>query len=611
MYHNIKIIDPNIGDIFDKLDDDHKHLVCHLIEGCKIANLIYSDQVHPDARELIKLFKHLYLNYPKYDPLYDPVILANLKLYTEFLISTHSQYNLINHKEYPPIDNSTLVSLAQLTRYPIPVNDVLNRLFDKSDEILIVDGNVQKSHVGHYGIDKSKKTKKHIDSLHKIGLNSKIIDDPITVVSYSMKGQNSEDMKLAHSWFKKAYELCKIPNSTISPTIEKALSKLLIFLQEGTEESLTEYQNFWTKIEGPVDFLFSPFEVYMDPLHKMGSYAGEVTIESVNMVQFKKIWIKLENDLPFPDEFKSQNQPGNMSFRTKIYSAGSNGPIRMVSAYCLPNSSEETKQVIYTYSSPITNPYLNKHFEQTDMLSFNVNIAYKIHLVLHEWAHATGKFTKNVDGTIITSVNLSEYITKDFSSLEELRAETFAIWTFVNNYKNLVDCFEDMKKVGKSMGEKAFKELYVTLVLNDGIRRLAGCSGDPKEAHARANMVLTNYVLSHGGLEIVEEPVDINGVIVPNLGCKINLDKTMYAVKKLSIQVQSIKSTGNGNANERLFNWFVKNPIGSEKMKLYAQKVKDKTEAILGTKRIEVENYPILVKEGEKIVLKNTEFISI
>lgn len=609
MFNNIKIVNPNIDDIFDKLDNDHKLLSYYLIEGCKIANNIYSDQAHPDARELIKLFEHLYINYPKFDPQYDSKILVDLKKYTEFLHSTHCQYNLTHHKEYPPIDKNTLISLSQLTRYPIPVNDLIERLFSKSDEHLIVDGNIQKSHVGHYRINQSRKNKKYIDPLlDKVNLNSlmKQDSDKIIIASYSMKDQNSDDMKMAYNWFKKAYDHCQISKSTISPTIGNALSKLLIFLQVGTSEALDEYQTAWIKIEGPVDFLFSPFEVYMDPLHRMGSYAGEVTVESINLINFKKIWTKLEMDLPFPVEFKSRSAPGNMSFRTKIYSSGANGPMRVVSAYCLPNSTDTgTKQVIYVYNSNNVKPSMNKHLSDLidgDLSTYYVNVAYRIHLVLHEWAHATGKFTQTLNGTLITSTNLPEHITKDFSSLEELRAETFAIWTFLNNYKDLLSCFEEMKKVDKHMGENNFKELFTTMVLNDGIRRLASCDGDPKEAHSRANMVLTNYVMSHGGLEIVEDET---------IGCKIKLDKILPIIKKLSIQIQTIKSTGNGHANERLFNWFVKNPIGSEKMKIYAKKIKDKIDALLGTSRIEVENYPRLVLDSKKITLKNVEFLDL
>lgn len=610
MFHNIKIIDPDIDDVFNKLDKDHKKLAYYLVQGCKAANYIYSEQIHPDARDLINLFIHLYVNYPKFDPQYDHKILENLKKYTEFLISTHSQYYVDNHKEYPPIDKNTLITLSQLTRYPKSVDNLITRLFDKTDEQLYVDGNVQKSYIGHYRIESSKKSKKYIDTIvDKIHLNSQVCQDEkgLKVRVYSMKDLNSEDMKLAHKWFKLAYEHC-IVSKTISPTVVNCLSKLLIFLQEGTIDSLIDYHNSWIKIEGMIDFIFSPFEVYLDPLHKMGSYAGEVTVESINLTNFRKIWQKLENDLPIPDEFKSKNTPGRMSFRTKIYASGANGAMRLISAYCLPNSSNDTKQVIYTYNET-NKPYLNKHLMEIiegDLASFYMNVAYKMHLVLHEWAHATGKFTQYTDGTKITSANLSDYISKDYSSLEELRAETFAIWTFLNNYKDLIGCFDDMKRVDKNLGEMKFKELYTTLVLNDGLRRLASCDGNPIEAHARANMVLTNYVMSHNGLEVIEEPFEFNGKMLYTIGCKIQLDKIPNIIKKLSIQIQTIKSTGNGNANERLFDWFVKNPIG-QKRKIYAQKIRDRIIEVVGNERIEVENYPIIEPD---LTLKKIGFIN-
>ena len=600
MYSNLKIIDPNIDDLFNTLDADHKKLSYYLIEGCKIANLIYSDQIHPNAREIIKLFVHVYKNYPKYDSLYDPDILLKLKKYTEFLLSTHSNYNIHFKKEIPPIDRDTLSKLVQLTRYPTTIDKLLDSIYD-ADIDLIVDGSIQKSKVGHY---RGNFGKNDVYDITKVSLNNRVDKvDTIVIRSYSMKDLNSNDMKLAHSWFKKALDICS-ESKTISPTIKTSLTKLLIFLQEGSVDSLDEYHKSWVKIEGVLDFLFSPFEVYMDPMHRMGSYASEVTIESVNLTNFKKIWIKLENSLPIPDEYKSKSIAGNMSFRTKIYSGGANGPIRMISAYCLPNSSADTKQVIYTYSTN-NGIYLNKHIERMidgDMSRFCVNVAYTTHLILHEWAHATGKFTKHLDGTPITSTNLPEYISKDFSSLEELRAETFAVWTLLNNYKDLLECFPELKKADKLMGDR-FKELYTTMIMDDGIRRLAGCDGNPIEAHARANMVLTNYVMSYDGLEILEESV--HGLF--NIGCKVDMNKIVDIIKKLCIQVQSIKSTGNGSGNDKLFNWFVKNPIGDAKMKQYAIKLKHKNSMLMSG--IEVENYPKLQIVDKMVVLKHIDFI--
>ena len=163
-----------------------------------------------------------------------------------------------------------------------------------------------------------------------------------------------------------------------------------------------------------------------------------------------------------------------------------------------------------------------------------------------------------------------------------------------------------MIRVDKYLGETKFKELYTTLELNDGLRRLASCDGNPTEAHARANMVLTNYVMSHNGLIVIEEPFEFNGKILCNVGCKIQIDKIPNIIKKLCIQIQTIKSTGNGNANERLFDWFVKNPIG-EKRKVYAQKIKDRIIEMVGNERIEVENYPIIESD---LTLKKTDFIN-
>lgn len=606
---NLKIVDPDIDDIFGKLDNDHKLLAYYLIEGCKYANDIFSWQIHPDSVNIIGIFEHLYRNYAVFDPLYDKQIYENIKSYLQFLLTNHGQYNGTFKKCIPAIDKSTIMSLMQLTRCTISPN-VLDSLYS-SDMDLVVDGSVKKSQVNHYDRVISNKPDNFLEPVKdSIWLNCyvSVRDDKPIIQTYSTKGVCSKYMLLAFGWFKKALELCN-DSKTIHPSMKLALTKLMIFLQEGTESALKDYQNAWVNISGCMDFIFAPFEVYMDPLHKIGSYAGEVTIESINLTEFKKIWVKLERDLPYDTEFHSASPPGNMSFRVKIFSSGTNGPARTVSAYCLPNSGNETKQVIYTYANNGNGVY-NKHIQDIiDIYPYSVNVAYQMHLILHEWAHSTGKLTKNIDSTIMTSANLPHYIPKDFSSLEELRAELYAIWTFVNNYSDLM-CLPDMKKVDKELGQAKFKELYVTLLLNDGIRRMANFDGEPIEAHARANVVLLNRMLSHNCIEIIEEPFVHEGHDLVNIGCKIiDFDKLVNSVRKFVIQLQSIKSTGNGLANERLFGWFVNNPIDKLKMKQYGIKLRKKADAMIGKNRLEVENYPILTLEDKKVTLRKVDYI--
>jgi hypothetical protein len=105
------------------------------------------------------------------------------------------------------------------------------------------------------------------------------------------------------------------------------------------------------------------------------------------------------------------------------------------------------------------------------------------------------------------------------------------------------------------------------------------------------------------GLEILEESV--HGLF--NIGCKVDMNKIVDIIKKLCIQVQSIKSTGNGSGNDKLFNWFVKNPIGDAKMKQYAIKLKHKNSMLMSG--IEVENYPKLQIVDKMVILKHIDFI--
>lgn len=628
-YGDVLVIQPNIEDLFNNLHLDEKILIYYLYHAFQSTNIIYSGQIHRYAPEIIALFKFLY---HKIDRVHDNKLFKDVELYYLFLITNHSQYSVREAmtKKTPDmmglkeLTSDAVKTIAPMLGYKKDIDHILPHIFDsKLESVLVSDNSINKSNVGHYSRDFKQ------SDFDKVPLSSRGVNKYYTkdkIYSYSAKDRNDKEMSDVHSWITQAIVWAN-SSKTIDERIKKTLMSLGSFVMSGSEADLKELNIHWSEMDSKIDFLFGPYEVYTDPMHIIGAYAAEITIQLENLVEFRKMWPKLERMLPFSDEFKRDvPNPGNISIRTKLFAAGSNGPLRMVAAYCLPNDDDlrktHTKQVIYYYPPSLksisqSNEF-NKYKEYRELrhISHNLSIyvehdgnctlegyIWNVHVILHETVgHAAGKLS---DG--IFNQDLPYMIKDDFNSMEELRAEINAGWISMEGYDDLKKCFPTFAKWDKQLGPQLFKTLLLTELMNDGLRRLANLPQPMKSvegAHARANLIILNYLLSYGGVELVEEYKSIGEKSFLIVGCKINdIYKVISGVKELCQKVQEIKSTGHGDANNKLFTWYSNNPVGIEKLRYYSQKLKEKNDYLNGNTSIVADSYPTpsLIAENGKI----------
>jgi hypothetical protein len=624
-YGDILIIRPDIENIFNDLSLDEKILVYYLYHAFQPTNRIYSGQIHRYAPEIIDLFKFVY---HKIDRVHDNVLFKEIEQYYVFLLTNHSQYSIREAmtKKTPSmmglteLTSSSLKNIAVMLGYVKEIDHILPHIFDsKLESVLVVDQSINKSHVGHYGPD-FKQADFNKVPLSARGVNKYYTKDKI--YSYSTKDRNEKEMTETHQWISQAIVWANT-SKTIDEKIKKTLMSLGAFIMSGKEDDLKQLNINWSEMDSKIDFLFGPYEVYTDPMHIIGAYAAEITLQIENLAEFRKMWPKLERLLPFHNDHKREvPHPGNISVRTKLYAAGSNGPLRMVAAYCLPNDDDlrktHTKQVIYYYPPDLRRSVKSNKTDYRELrhISHNLEIyrahdenqtlegyIWNVHVILHETVgHAAGKLS---DG--IFNQDLPYLIKDDFNSMEELRAEINAGWISVEGYEDLKKCFPTFAKWDKELGPQLFKTLLLTELMNDGLRRLANLPQPMKSvegAHARANLIIMNYLLNYGGVEIVEEDKRVGDKTFLVVGCKINdVYKVIAGVKELCQKVQEIKSTGHGVANSQLFKWYSNNPIGIEKLSYYSQKLKEKNDYLNDNTSIVADVYPTpsLVVESGKI----------
>jgi dipeptidyl-peptidase-3 len=158
-----------------------------------------------------------------------------------------------------------------------------------------------------------------------------------------------------------------------------------------------------------------------------------------------------------------------------------------------------------------------------------------------------GKTYKIGETIPVTNKNISEFLSGYESALEELRAEIVALYVSIEHLDTLLQA-GFMTKWLNLMNKEELRDRLTMGMAEAGISRLMGLSDNATEvtgAHAQANSTITNYLIDNGGMEMVEEPVEMDGKHFTVLGLQFkDRAKTHALIKELMLEVQRIKSTG-------------------------------------------------------------------
>ncbi len=576
------------------------------------------------------------------------------EIYLVYLLANHGQYFLKefeNNKRTPEnlnlfvlTQNNLILALEALgeTDAKNTISKLRDSIFNASVEpTLTVEGSIEKSATNMYGPGFTDADFEKLDPVQKTAINGyfeiEIVNGArVPKVSYYKIGDKfSQELEVAHYWLNKALEHVKKYPAIFDINIQNSLDLMTKFLESGDEQDFKKFCIEWLKTKSKIDYNFGFVEVYEDPKQYRGSFEADVTIKAVDMEKLNNLFPVLEDKLPFPAEFKRQNLHAsgaipNASVNAKLFGSGGAGPVKFTAAYCLPNYDEirsqyGSKQIMYQMGKglgELINPELNKKlfnikdnlewlnkYDPENKLDHDLS---DILTTLHETiGHASGAPAEHIfidgdqltisgktysvgDKIQVTSDNINEFIGGYMSGLEELRAEIIALYISIFCFDELAEnnVFKDWPT--KLTKDKITEKLILHMA-EAGLYRLVSQADDAKEisqAHARANTTILNYLLDHGGLELVEEKIDVNNLSHTVLGLKItDLKLAMGAVKDLVIRVQKIKSTADGQDVENLMKAYgtcVRHPE-------YIKILKANRKAVIGDIKEVAEIFPRLI----------------
>ncbi len=541
--------------------------------------------------------------------------MRDAELYSVYLFAHHGHYFLkefADHKRTPSRLNLKTLTPENISKalqaVGVPeASAVVNRLhasmFDAQHEpTLVVDGSIEQSAGNKYSPDFTQADFESMLPELKCALNAYFYIDQTDgkrvpkVQIHKVGGRYSDELDVAHHWLSKAYEHARKHPAHFDEHIPKSLAHMLVYLKSGDENDFKKFSIEWLKTNSRIDFNFGFIETLDDPLAYRGSFEADVTIKAVDMKKLNALLPALERQLPFPDAFKRQNLEDtsaipNASVNAKVFASGDAGPVKCTAAYCLPNYTEiraahGSKQIMYQQGKglgELVNPelacnlfYIKEHKEWLAKHDSERQLArdiWDMHVVLHETlGHGSGRSTQHtfVEGdplTIggvtyavgdvidVTSDNRTEFFGKYDGAFEELRAEILALYTSMYNFDALAagGLYKDWPA---KLSKETLQEWCILEMGYLALRRLLVQPDDATEiaqAHARADTAIFNYLLDHGGLELVEEQYDVNGVPHTVVGVRVtDLAKAMAAVKDMACEVQRCTSTADGLGVEKI-----------------------------------------------------------
>ena len=289
-----------------------------------------------------------------------------------------------------------------------------------------------------------------------------------------------------------------------------------------------------------IDVTIGPYEVYEDNLFNYkAAFEAFVCIrdpkESVRLDGLKGYLVKMENNLPIPDEHKNLERglESPISVVDVVFSAGDTKAGVQTLAFNLPNDERvhEAKgskkvmlrNIIHAKFDKILMPIAELLIAE-DQLKHVTFDAYYNHILLHEFSHGLGPGRITLaDGTETTA---QKALKEAHSSVEEAKADIVG----EHNIYYLID--------EGFFGRELEKDVAVTFLA--GFFRSVRFGAE--SAHGRANMVIFNYMREKG----------VYSFDTKSGRWSIDMAGTRGAVKDLSAKILMIQALGDYEAAKGL-----------------------------------------------------------
>lgn len=604
-YNEIYIQYEDDHELFNSLSKEEKIFVYLMMRASLPFNRIYRDQNHRHNNEIIELFEFLYQNkkiIEWFDYTYnkknkeDSTLFKDIETYLVYLWTNHGIYFLKDqsrHKRTPEklklnnLTEETLVTLLQNLCYQKPYKHLLPTIFNtKLEEEMVVPGNIEQSGNNYYEKGFTEGMYKKMPENIKNKINAYFTKTPPYHTQYSANDKYSVELKVSVYWLQQALTHIKQYPNIFDEHMVKSMEHMILFLTTGNEECFKQYSIEWLKTKSKLDYNMGFIEQYHDPKQIRGNASAEITIKTTNMEKLNPVLLDIETRLPVANDYKrtiDDNTVLNVSVNQQLFGAGDYGTLNITAAYNLPNdenirSQYGSKQILYKTTEPVKlNLNVWNQLVKDEKLFSDL---WDLQVLLHELSHGSGKLHKHITESgetfEVTNDNLTELIGKDYSALEELRAEICALYISIAEMETL-NKHNLYKEWYEQLSKDQLKNYCIIEMTRHIFRRLITQSDnftEIKGSHARANFVITNYLLDGGGIQITDEIKYIDNEDFHLLGIEVlDYDKAFDSTVKLLQLVQEIKSTGNGKNCNELFSKYTTYPITLEMANEYRKNV--------------------------------------
>jgi hypothetical protein len=304
----------------------------------------------------------------------------------------------------------------------------------------------------------------------------------------------------------------------------------------------------WMDLEGPIEVVIGPYEVYEDNLFNFkAAFESFVTVvdkpESDKLRVYAQHLPAMERNLPEPDQYKNPNRGTESPIKVvqEVFTAGDARHGVQTAAFNLPNDEyvrevKGSKKVLlknvmdakYRLSGqPIALRVLAP--ELRPLLSFD---AYFNQVLFHELSHGLGPGLITQPNGERVDVRL--LLKETYSAMEECKADVLGIWNILYAQQN---------KLVSSFDEKQLYATYTGLMFRSmrfGI----------DEAHGRGTAVQWNWLRERGAITPAA-----NGTFT------IDVDKYRTGIRDLATELLVTQATGDYARAERLLQKYgVSNP---------------------------------------------------
>lgn len=661
-YNEIYTYNDDTTDLFNGLTPQERIFTYYMFRASLPFNKIYRDQNHRHTNEIIKAFEFLHDNGKDIDQ----NLLEDVKTFLVYLWSNHGPYFMTEHsnnKRTPSKLNmkyltqeSFMEALTNLN-YPYTYNHILPTIFDENvDREMVVDGNIEESGNNYYQKGFTEEHYNMLPSEHKNKINAYFeLDKGKPVMKpYAINHKYSDELNIAIFWLEKAIiHVINYPEN-FDGFIVESLKLLVKYFETGDEEYFKQHSIQWLQTNSNLDYTMGFIETYHDPKSIRGHAGAEITIKMANMEKVNPVLLEFEQRIPIKDEYKKKHDKNNImnvSPNRILFGSGDYGPQTITAAYCLPNYDDiraqyGSKQILYKLPKSLgekLNPEMTKQFRTVGKQTFIEKYdkdndigedLWDVQVLLHETVgHGSGALHEHVfkegenlivggieykvgDVLQMTDANYADFIKEDSASLEELRAEINALYMSIAEIDKLTEMglYKNWLNI---LGRDELIKQNIINMCSTGFRRLLSQSPemtDIKGAHARANIVIMNYLIDGGGIRINEEirRIDDDDYVLLEIEV-LDVAKSWANIVELVQLVQKIKSTGDTLECGNLFGKYTVYPMTIDKAKEYRCHLMNARKKLVGNIKATVKVFPkfVLVTDNNNVIDVKVETLDI